>query len=109
MPKKFSIVRIKDEDIFCSGYIQPKDLANNKIFLEALNEIPHIEMANVEILHCKYMDFPGEDSDLPKEDLNTLVEMIDYFIDELNCIFVDKSLTFKIAGQKPSNLVEEVY
>lgn len=99
MAKRFSIVSVKNEEIFLKGFALPKDLPNSNLFLEVLGEIPTSDSVNVEINHCLLLDFPGDDSDITVEELNILLEKYDYLI-ENDHIYSEEIITFAINGLK---------
>lgn len=97
MAKRFSIVNIKDEEVFLRGYVEPKDLSKSQVVVSIMTEVPNYTLIPVTIQHCLFLDFPDNDEDISLEDLEGILDVFDDLVND-EYIYLEELLELELPG-----------
>ncbi len=99
MAKRFSIVQIPslEEEVFLTGFVEPKDLSKSEVVVEIMSEVASSEYISMQIQHCLFLDYPGDDEDITVETLEEILDVFDDLVED-EYIFVEDILDFELPG-----------
>lgn len=99
MAKRFSVVNMNDgeNEIFMRGFVNVKDLKKSKLVVGLMTEVPSSTLVPFQILHCLFLDYPDNDTDISHEELDKLIEVYDDLVED-EYIFLEEVLEFELPG-----------
>ncbi len=99
MAKRFSVINMNDgeNEIFMRGFADLKDLKKSELIVGLMTEVPSSTLVPFQILHCLFLDYPGNDTDISHEELDKLVELYDDLVED-EYISLEEVLEFELPG-----------
>lgn len=103
MSKKFSIVNIKDEELFYKGYIDESFLIESDSFLDILSSFWPNETENVVISHCLLDVEDADKIDIEDDELDEIIENFDSIVD-VGRIYIEEEIKYDVVGLRDEEI-----